>query len=90
MKTPRNNVRPISLVLSLIASSLCAQTSAPVQSVPPSKPNQAEAAIELSPFVVTTDKDLGYLAGNTLSGSRLNTKLYDTSASISEMTKEFL
>lgn len=33
---------------------------------------------------------MGYLAANTISGSRLNTKLYDTSASISEMTKEFL
>jgi iron complex outermembrane recepter protein len=90
MKTPRNSAYPIVLALSLIASSLCAQTTAPVESTPPEKPKQAEETLVLSPFVVTTDKDLGYLAGNTLSGSRLNTKLYDTSASISEMTKEFL
>ena len=49
-----------------------------------------DEAIALSPFVVNSEKDVGYLAANTISGSRLNTKLYDTSASISEMTKEFL
>jgi outer membrane receptor for ferric coprogen and ferric-rhodotorulic acid len=46
--------------------------------------------IELSPFQVTTDKDVGYLAGNTLAGSRLNTRLKDTPASISVFTTEFL
>ncbi len=49
-----------------------------------------EAPVELSPFVVQTDKDVGYLAANTMSGSRLNTPLIDTPASITEMTKEFL
>lgn len=57
---------------------------------PAETPPKSDEVIELSPFVVSSDKDLGYLAANTLSGSRLNTKLYDTSASISEMTKEFL
>lgn len=60
---------------------------------PPSRTESAEAkneAIQLSPFTVSTDKDLGYLAANSLSGSRLNTPLIDTPASISEMTKEFL
>lgn len=70
----------ISLLLGLIVSHLAAQTA-------PAVPTET---IELSPFVITTDKDVGYLAANTLSGSRLNTKLYDTSASISEMTQEFL
>jgi iron complex outermembrane receptor protein len=50
----------------------------------------SDEAIELSPFVVTTDKDVGYLAANTAAGSRLNTALIDTPASISELTKEFL
>lgn len=49
-----------------------------------------DEVIALSPFVVNSEKDLGYLAANTISGSRLNTRLFDTSASISEMTKEFL
>ncbi|MBI5692608.1 MAG: TonB-dependent receptor [Verrucomicrobia bacterium] len=57
--------------------------------VPPS-PVASDEAIELSPFVVTTDQDVGYLAANTAAGSRLNTALIDTPASISELTKEFL
>ncbi|MDO8544519.1 MAG: TonB-dependent receptor [Opitutaceae bacterium] len=49
-----------------------------------------EKAIELSPFVITSDQDVGYLAANTLAGSRLNTPLKDTAASISVLTSEFL
>ncbi len=61
-----------------------------VGSGPAPAPKPAETAVELSPFVVASDKDVGYLATNTMSGSRLNTPLIDTPASISEMTKEFL
>ncbi len=49
-----------------------------------------ERAIELSPFEVTTDQDVGYLAANSLAGSRLNTNLKDIAASISVFTEEFL
>jgi len=49
-----------------------------------------DEVFELSPFVVDTDGDVGYLAGNTLSGSRMNTNLKDTAASISVFTPEFL
>ena len=52
--------------------------------------NTKEQAVELSPFVVRSDQDVGYLAGNTLAGSRFNTALKDTPASISVMTSEFL
>jgi outer membrane receptor protein involved in Fe transport len=44
----------------------------------------------LSPFQVTTDKDVGYAAASSLSGSRLNTELRDTPAAISVFTKELL
>lgn len=50
----------------------------------------SEAAISLSPFVVKSDADVGYLAGNTLAGSRLNTPLRDTAASINVLTSEFM
>lgn len=50
----------------------------------------ASAPIALSPFEVVDDKDVGYLAQNTLGGTRLNTSLKDTAASISVMTAEFL
>lgn len=49
-----------------------------------------DAIIRMNPFEVTSDQDTGYVASNTLSGSRLNTQLRDTPASISVMTSEFL
>ncbi len=45
---------------------------------------------ELTPFEVKTDGDMGYSAANTLSGTRLNSSLRDTAASISVWTQEFM
>jgi outer membrane receptor for ferric coprogen and ferric-rhodotorulic acid len=49
-----------------------------------------EEAVTFSPFEVRTDEDTGYTASSTLAGSRLNTALHDTPASISVFTKEFI
>jgi outer membrane receptor protein involved in Fe transport len=49
-----------------------------------------EDIVYLSPFVVETSKDVGYLAQNSLAGSRLNSSLMDTGAAISVLTPEFL
>lgn len=49
-----------------------------------------QPAVTLSPFEVSSERDTGYVATNTLAGSRLNTSLFDTPASISVMTKDFL
>jgi len=57
----------------------------PVNSSSPSQP-----VVELSPFVVDTDKDVGYHAENTLAGSRLNARLKDTAGSVAVFTKEFM
>jgi outer membrane receptor protein involved in Fe transport len=46
--------------------------------------------ITLTPFEVNTNKDVGYAAGNTLSGGRVDTPLELTPGSISVMTKEFM
>lgn len=46
--------------------------------------------IELSPFEVRADNDVGYQAANTTSGSRLNSRLRDTPAAVSAFTPEFL
>ena len=48
------------------------------------------APVVLTPFEVSTDKDVGYAAGNTLSGGRVDTPLAITPGSISVMTKEFM
>jgi outer membrane receptor protein involved in Fe transport len=50
----------------------------------------AEDVIELSPFSVSSSKDVGYLAQNTLAGSRLNSSLKDTPGVLDVLTKEFL
>ena len=47
-----------------------------------------EKVIELSPFQVNAGDDRGYLASNTLSGTRLNSKLEDLGASITVVTKQ--
>ncbi len=44
----------------------------------------------MSPFEVVTTEDVGYLARNTLAGSRLNTELKDTASAISVFTEEFM
>lgn len=44
----------------------------------------------LSPFMVDVSRDQGYVATNTLAGSRLNSSLRDTAAPISVFTKELL
>jgi TonB-dependent Receptor Plug Domain len=51
---------------------------------------KGEEQVVLSPFVVTTTKDSGYYAENTLAGSRLSSNLADLAASISVVTKQQL
>lgn len=46
------------------------------------------APLMLSPVTVTSDSYRGYLAGNTLAGGRLNTKLSDTAESVTVVSKE--
>ena len=49
-----------------------------------------DSVVELSPFVVNTNKDTGYQAMSTLAGTRLDTPLTDLGAAISIYTKDFL
>ncbi len=57
---------------------------------PPAAVKTDESVVVLSPFEVNDTRDVGYLAQNTLAGSRLNTELKDTAAAISVLTPEFL
>ena len=45
---------------------------------------------DLSPFEVSEDEDIGYLATSTLAGSRLKTDLRDLGSAIQVVTKEFM
>jgi outer membrane receptor protein involved in Fe transport len=69
------------LLSSLLAASLSAQTA------PDIKPAD-DSVIELSPFAVTTDKDQGYKASNSIGGTRSNTAIKDISLNIQVFTKD--
>ena len=49
-----------------------------------------EDMITLSPFEVTSDKDTGYQASQTLAGTRIRTDLKDVGSAIGVVTKEFM
>ena len=48
------------------------------------------SVVTLSPFEVSSDRDVGYAAQETLSGTRLRTSLRDVGASLAVLTPEFL
>ena len=58
------------------------------QTNPP--PPVTEPVTELSPFVINETRDVGYVAGSTLSSGRFNVSLRDTAASVSVFTQEFM
>ena len=60
------------------------------QLLPEEEEEEEEEIFELSPFTVESGEDIGYLATNTLAGSRINAQLRDTAASVSVFTTEFL
>ncbi|HEU5078838.1 MAG TPA: TonB-dependent receptor plug domain-containing protein [Opitutaceae bacterium] len=99
--SPRSQACTV-LLLSLAVASLRAQ-QAPAPSTSAKDTSGGNAAIaagenndsgdkvvQLSPFEVNASDDRGYQALNTLSGSRMNTKLEDLAASLSVVTKQQL
>ena len=80
----------LSVLLLFMTVAGLAQSAPPPASARSSATPEPESTVVLSPFQVTTDKDVGYAAANSLSGSRLNTELRNTPAAISVFTKEFL
>ncbi|MBI4625090.1 MAG: TonB-dependent receptor plug domain-containing protein [Verrucomicrobia bacterium] len=74
----------------LVVALSATQATAAEASLPAPKTPGQDAVVELSPFMVNTSKDVGYLAENTLAGSRLNARLRDTAGSVSVFTREFL
>lgn len=65
----------------LVAATSDAQTAAAAQS---------EEAVVLSPFTVSSEKDVGYQATDTLAGTRLRTSVKDIGASISIYIKDLM
>ena len=81
----------VSFGLSLLFSPLAAlaQTAPPAPARNSASPDQ-DSTVVLSPFEVRTEKDQGYAASNTLSGTRLNSSLANIPASIQVLTKELI
>ena len=61
-----------------------------LQSYAQTDTDEEDDVYQLSPFVVETDENVGYLATSTLAGSRLKTDLKDVGSAISVVTQEFL
>jgi outer membrane receptor protein involved in Fe transport len=78
--------------LVLTGACLPAPLSSGAEPAPPATPTAGSSAeaVQLSPFLVSTEGDEGYRAANTLSGTRMNASLFHTPAAISVLTKEFL
>lgn len=72
----------------LDANELAAQQADEARTATGAAEGAGEKAIQLTPFQVSTTKDSGYFAENTLAGSRLNTNLADLAASITVVTKQ--
>src|SRR4051812_36690511 len=91
MNTPPSNVagdfRPRAallrtafvLIAALLARSAFAQAATPPSAAASAnrKDGAADAVVELPEFAVSTAQDKGYLAGNSVSGTRINTPIKD-------------
>lgn len=74
--------------LAALLSGLQAQTApAAATSATPPASGVKGGAVVLTPFEVSTEKDRGYAAGNTLSGGRIDTPLELSPSSIQVMTR---
>ena len=64
--------------------------TAAARAVTASSAATGENIVELSPFQVSADEDRGYYASNTLSGTRINSRIEDLASSITVVTKQQL
>ncbi|MCM2275737.1 MAG: TonB-dependent receptor plug domain-containing protein [Candidatus Didemnitutus sp.] len=78
------------LLLAPLAFAQTAPADAAAPAAPAAKTGEEDSAYVLSPFTVTTEKDKGYRATNTISGTRLNTAIKDLPMPIEVITEEFL
>ncbi|MBL9186820.1 MAG: TonB-dependent receptor [Opitutaceae bacterium] len=74
------------LLAVLFTASVCAQTApAPAANVA-----AKDQAVTLSPFEVTAENDHGYVAGNTLGATRVNTLIRDLPLQINVVTEDMI
>ena len=86
--SPRRSIALGAIVALAFASSAIAQT---IRTTPaPGGPKAGEETITLSPFEVSTSRDVGFVAASSLAGGRLATDLAETPIAYSVQTREFL
>lgn len=84
---PRTLLGLVAAAAPAVMTAQQAPAPTPATATPASK-TPTEEVVQLSPFQVAADTDRGYQALNTLSGTRLNSKLEDLGASITVITKQ--
>ena len=77
-------------MLSAVVAQAQTQPQDPAATGPVPAARAEEEIVELSPFEVSAESDQGYVATQTLAGSRINTKLEDIGSAITVITSEFL
>lgn len=86
-----NRTRKIALALLSVSAAwpgLIAQTTTPP--APSAKDTSDEDLVVLTPFEISTAKDTGYEATETLGGTRIRTRLKDVGTSLTVVTKDFI
>ena len=77
-------------VAALVLNTVWAQSVTPVPDPTADKSATDEGTVRLSPFVVATDKDNGYIAADTLNAGRLRTNLLMTPGTMEVFTRDLL
>ncbi len=93
MKTRRSSFRALLFGAAVLCPALTSAQVAPLAPAPASTPSAGQNdsdVVVLTPFEVSTSKDNGYLATETLAGTRIRTNLADVGAAISVVTKQFM
>ena len=98
VSTPYSAASLLPKFTGVLLLSLALTAQAQVASYPAAAPSAAPApaapasdkVVVLSPFVVNTARDQGFVATSSLAGGRLATDLKDTAAAYTVLTKEFV
>lgn len=88
---PAKPVLPLAKIALPFAALLALTPLLTAQSVPPAAaPKIEDDVVQLETFTVNTDRDIGYIAVDSLAGGRTNTPIKLTPAAMSSLTRTFL
>lgn len=80
----------LTVILALAPGILAAQQTPAAPSASESPAATTTEVVQLSPFVVNSQRDVGFVAASALSGGRLATDIKDTPIAYSVLTREFI